>query len=145
MNIFYTTVLILYLSLFVACNTTQVASGPAPCPEDLACTEEFVAISIEVVTHGASPVTLDDLTINNITDGTEIEIDQSQWQSGMAQDRNRYVILTDASQKVLQNRRVNVQVKAVKDQEELFEKTFLLGADCCHVQHYEGSLLITIE
>jgi len=140
--------LFLLIGVLLSCGTsqpTQPAPTPEPCPDDIACTEEYKAITIQVQDEQGSPVELDALTILNQTDDNNIEINQAEWYTGMAQDRGRYVILTDASQKILENRRVIVVVTGKKEEQQILSSTFVLGADCCHVQHYEGELLITIN
>lgn len=138
--------IILLVGVLYSCGTSQpIQPGltPDPCTDDIACTEEYKAISIQVQDQQGSPVELDKLTILNQTDSHNIEINQAEWYTGMTQDRGRYVILTDASQKILENRRVTVIVTGTKEGQQILSQNFVLGADCCHIQHYEGELLIT--
>lgn len=141
----------LYLGLIIilhtlSCGTTmQNSPQQEPCPDDIACTEDFRAITIGLQNSQEEPYVLESISIRNTTDNEVITINQSEWQTGMPADAGRYVILTDAHQKALENRKVNVYVIGTKDGAEVINEIYLIGADCCHIQHFEGPLTLTIE
>jgi hypothetical protein len=135
-TIFYSP--IIYLSIILLFSCTKKES--AECPEDLACTEVFVSINVQVKNTKNENVHL----FKTIT---EIEGDDTILvKTNFTSLSDNYVIVDDLSKKDLKKAGSKVTFKGFDESNQLIvNEEYLIGHDCCHVIKLSGKDIIIIN
>lgn len=123
-------VLLLLLS-YMACNRMPDTLQPAPCPDDLACTEEYRSIVVTILSEDGLPIALDRFTV------TEGDLELSL-ETNIGTDRGWHTIFSDAFQKTYQNREVTLKLKGYLGDKMVVNQDYVVGADCCHIYNVSG-------
>ena len=113
----------LLILTFFACSCTQ---NVAPCPLDIACTEEFRSIGVTILDSAGTPVTLDRYSV--FESGNELAID---FNLGLGE--GWHTIFSDTYQMTYQNQEVTITLEGYLGGEMVVNQDYVVGADCCHV------------
>lgn len=111
--------ILLVMIATVSCDRTS-------CARNVACTEEFRSIGVNIRAIDGAPVALDMYTVVDGED--ELALD-----ANVDMERGWHVIFTDAFQSQYENREVTLTLTGYIDGTVVVNQDFVVGADCCHV------------
>jgi len=95
----------------------------------------FASVTVQVQTNEGLPVVLDQTYTIRKSNNERIEPEQHM-------DTGWYTVLDDSYQKRMPNTRDSFLFVGIKDGKEIISETFLISADCCHVQKESGPEII---
>ncbi len=127
-------------TLLVLCTMACTKTEKADCPSDLACTQEYMSLSVKVLNNKGEDVKLSKTTAE-IAGNTNI-ITKTNFEPFF----NYYVILDDASLKDVSKSGSTVTFKGYYANNQLhFSEKYVIGHDCCHIVKMEGKDVIIIN
>ena len=125
--------LLLPLILLFSCNCN--------CESDcanVACTEQFVMIMVNIVDSYQNPVILDNYTVIDIDNNIDLTDDlYANYQTSL--DDGTYPLFDDSFQQDYQNQEIDLQFIGYIDNQEVVNEFYSMGADCCHVYPISGN------
>jgi hypothetical protein len=112
---------------------------------NIACTEEFVTITVLVKDDLGNAVALDDIKVTNFENGNDItrEISDLEWQ--LFRQSGTYPLFGDEYAKDYQNIELEINFKGFINDLEGVNANFIVGADCCHVILVSGDTNLFID
>ncbi len=122
--------------LFTSCEKEE----DNPCTDQLACTEIFVTLSVEVVDQDGEPVILDNY-YTFIDQSNRFDFTDSSYNLG----EGVYVIATDNERPEIDFGGTNVVFVGELNGKNVVEKSLVIGKDCCHIELLQGETNIQIE
>ena len=129
---------LLYVPIIVACTETNHNNQENDCNHiDIACTEQFVMISLSVTDANNTPIRLDDYKVHRTDTGKEI----SSPNYGMD---NYYPIIDDSFQSELANKELTLTFTGFIDNQQVINETYVVSADCCHIYLVSGKTTIIL-
>ncbi len=133
---FYNHIIYLSIMLLFSCTKKETIE----CPEDLACTEVFVSVNVQVKNTKNE-------NINLFKTITEIEgVDTILVKTNFTSLFDNYVIIDDLSKKDLKKAGSKVTFKGFDEGNQLIvNEEYLIGHDCCHVVKVSGKDIIIIN
>lgn len=132
---------ILFALLAIACESNE---NPPDCSTVL-CTAEFRVISVSVSDPSGTTIPLDSYQVIELPGGNDVTPAYSAEDLETYREFNEYPILTDARGAELRNERVVLEFRGFTNETRVASRTFLVGADCCHVAVFEGDTDIVVE
>ena len=123
----------LTILLFIVILSPMFMAGSCnkKCTGDVACTDMFAMVSIQVTDQDGQTVALDEVYSTRKSSGEVIRITQSM-ESGY------YIVLDDNYQKKLVNSVDEFQFTGIKAGQKVVDETYRIGADCCHIIKQSG-------
>ena len=112
--------------------------------EDIACTEQFVMITVTIVDQDQNPIILDDYTVIDIDNNIDLTDDLMENYQSYPID-GTYPIFDDRYQSDYQNQEIELHFIAYINNQEVVNEYYSVGADCCHVYLFEGETVIQLE
>lgn len=125
-------VFILSLLIFVLASCENNVELPE-CPTDIACTEEFVILTL-TPTEGENPVSLSSYEVVNL-DNNEV---YSFSNSLMLLPPGHYIGITDAEMDEIRKEGTPLLLRGTKENGQSYELAFEAGHNCCHVIPISG-------
>jgi len=137
----FISVILLFLFL-LNCNTDD--DNNSKC-SDIACTEQFVTITVSLKDDVNNPVALDRIKVTISANGNDItrEIPDIEWQS--FRQNGIYPLFGDEYAKDYQNMELEINFKGFISNLEVVSSDFIVGADCCHVILVSGDTNLIID
>ena len=136
------TVYIILFLFLLSCNTDDDDNSKC---SDIACTEQFVTITVSLKDDVNNPVALDSIKITISANGTDItrEIPDIEWQ--LFRQNGIYPLFGDEHAKNYQNMELEINFKGFINDLEVVNANFIVGADCCHVILVSGNTNLLID
>ncbi|MCX2679862.1 hypothetical protein OOZ15_07940 [Galbibacter sp. EGI 63066] len=137
--------IIALLISFLGCSDKDDNDDQSGC-SGLACTEQFVTITVSVKDPVGDPVALDSFAVTTIDSGKDItrEVNDSEFE--MMKASGTYPLFGDEHRKTYEKTTVEVNFKGFDESDqEIVSAYFKVGADCCHVYLAEGETDIVID
>lgn len=132
-------IIFLCLLFFINCD----CNCESEC-ENIACTEQFVMITIAIVDNNQNPFILDDFKVINIENDTDITNELNDYYQSFPGE-GIYPIFDDRFQNEYQNQEIEIQFIGYIDSQEIINESYSVGADCCHVYPISGNYNITVD
>ena len=128
--------------IMTTCNNNQ--QDKIDCSEVI-CTMEFRSISISLKDKNGMPIALDSFKVNTADTGKDItrQLTDLEWEQ--IRENGSYPIFGDEFSKEYQNKEVEILFEGFLANEKIASLSYLVGADCCHVQLIEGQLEVVLD
>ncbi len=110
----------------------------APCPETLICQLSYLTIPVEILDTKGNPVIFQETTLQNLDTGQFLEVDPE-----FPAERG-YIVAEDSMVDLLDREGNCLQLSGYIAGNLVFQYSFLVGHDCCHVELLAGPMTITI-
>lgn len=134
------TLFLLLLFILQACRVSNQYADSA-----IMCTAEFRQLYVTVQTENGEPIALDSIKLfEGKKDITKIEDFESPEYISM-KESGEYLIIDDAMQGILHNKKLDVQFKGYIGKDIITEKTVTVSADQCHVFSLTENLKIVLK
>ena len=111
----------------------------------VACTEEFVTIVVTITDQNNNPVALDSFEVIVIETGMDITRQLSDTEFQSAQQNGMYPLFGDEWQNTFENQEIDVRFKGFLNGQEVANRDYSVGADCCHVDLISGDTTIMTD
>ncbi|MDG2281283.1 MAG: hypothetical protein P8L42_11710 [Flavicella sp.] len=132
-------ILLLTTILTTACSDSKTEDINSDCNLiDIVCTEEFRTITLEIVDSQDTPVILDNFKITREDTGEIIELDQNHSQ-------NFYPIINDNYQNKIVHKEIILKFSGSINNIEVVSTSFVVSADCCHIDLDSGPTKIVLQ
>lgn len=131
------TVAALVVALLMQSSGCKDPVPPSECG-DIACTMMFAMVTVEVKDQQANKVILDEYYTIREKTGDKITSQSNTPDSGT------YTILDDSYVTTLKNKSEQFHFIGKKNGAEVINETYVISADCCHVNKVSGKSTITI-
>ena len=133
-----------YIILFLFLLGCNNGDDNAEC-NNIACTEEFLTITVQIKDNVANPVALDGIKVTISENGNDItrEISDLEWQ--LFRQNGTYPLFGDESAKDYQNMELEINFKGFINDLQVVSSNFIVGADCCHVILISGNTNLIID
>ncbi len=118
-------------------KTAGNSSNGEKCNPNVACTMIFAMVTAQVTDKNGDAVRLDEYYTLRTSTGEKIKASESM--------EGYYTILDDSYQKTLQQSFDKFQFIGIKDGKQVVNETYIISADCCHIQKKEGKSVIVIQ
>ncbi|MFS4454903.1 hypothetical protein [Maribacter sp. 2304DJ31-5] len=128
---------------FLAALSCSDIKNEEPCGE-IACTEEFVSLTISIKNAIGEPVQLDSYSAVLSETNKDIASELADFDKDSFGENGIYVIFNDRYVKEFENKSTSLQFRGIKDAQEIVSAKFEVGADCCHVKLISGDRDIVI-
>ncbi len=129
---------LLMISIFISCD----CSSNSDCV-DVACTEEFVMITVNIVDNDQNSIILDYYMVKDVDNNIDLTNELKDYYQSYL-DEGIYPIFDDDFQQDYQNQEIELQFIGYIDSQEVINEFYLVGADCCHVYPISGNYDIAI-
>lgn len=134
----------LFFSTNTGCNNADGNSPTADCATVL-CTAEFRIISVGVQDKAGVNIPLDDFIVTDAQSGMELTQEYSQEQLEIFQQTGTYPLYNDSFRETHINKTRGLIFKGFINREVVVMGTYLVFADCCHVQLDSGDEILYID
>ena len=132
--------LLIIVPILVATMFTLVQCKKEEKCENVACTEEYAAISLELQYPDEQPVLLDSSKVFWVSKNCYLEQDPVSWNEWSK--RGSYLIVNDGVKEELLDKKEVMHFTGYLYGDIVCERDVLVGADCCHV-NYLGTKPLT--
>ncbi|MGB5244444.1 MAG: hypothetical protein WBN28_06905 [Lutimonas sp.] len=137
----------IYFTLFmvfmiVTCNNNQEIKNDC---SDAICTMEFRSISVSLKDQSGMPISLDRFKVTATDTGKDLTRDVNDLNWELIRQTGTYPIFGDEFSKEYQNKEVEILFEGFIGNDRKTNLTFLVGADCCHVQLIDGQLEVVLD
>ena len=129
-KIFIPSLLLLLASCIILTSCLGDDDNQSEC-QAVACTEDFITISVIIKDENDNPVALDAFEVIVIENSQDITISSSEFSFENAQQLGIYPLVNDSSLDVNQVR--EIQFKGFIDNQEVIQSTYTVETDCCHI------------
>lgn len=132
--------LLLLITAIICMSTSCEKAGDHSC-ENAICTEIFKMITVHVTTTDGSPVVLDDYYTMRVSTGEKIKPQPSM-------DNGYFVVLDDSYQKTIPAKHMLQQefrFVGIKNGKEVINESYMILADCCHIEQKSGKTEIVLQ
>lgn len=138
------TIVYLIFSLFLFGCISANDDNKSKC-ENIACTEEFLTILVNIKDDLTNPVALDGIKVIISENGNDItrEVTNIEWQ--LFRQNGTYPLFGDEYAKDYQNMELEINFKGFINDLEVVNANFIVGADCCHVILISGNTNLIID
>lgn len=109
-----------------------------PCPENLVCQLSYLTIPIQIIDKDGNPVIFQETSLRNTATGQFYEVDPE-----FPPERG-YIIAEDFMVDLLNREGECLQLSGFIAGNLVFQYSFLIGHNCCHVELLAGPTTITI-
>ncbi|RYE23318.1 MAG: hypothetical protein EOP51_10930 [Sphingobacteriales bacterium] len=123
-----------------SCKKTVSNSNNTPekCNPNVMCTMIFAMVTAQVQDKNGETIKLDDYYTIRTATGEKIK----PGENGMD---GSYTILDDSYQKNLQQSSDKFQFVGMKNGKQVINETYIISADCCHIQKKDGKAVIVVQ
>ena len=111
------------------------------CDSTLMCTMEFKSLIMDVKDQNGQVLVLDKV-VSTRSNGEEFSFKREPF-IGM-ETSGRYAFWSDGQFKITKKTGEYILVKGIRNNQEIFQRNFKVGHDCCHVLLIEGNTNATI-
>ena len=111
---------------------------------NIACTEQFVMITVSIVDQEQNPFILDDYKVTDLDNNIDLTNELKEYYK-LYMDDGVYPIFDDRFQQTYQNQEIDLQFIGYVDGQEILNEIYSVGADCCHVYLISGDYEIIVE
>ena len=125
--------LLILVPILVATMFTLVQCKKEKNCENVACTAEYVAISLKLQYPDEQPVLLDSSKVFWVSENRYLEQDPTSWNEGSKW--GSYLIVNDGIKKELLDKKEVMHFTGYLNNTIVCERDVLVGADCCHVMY----------
>ena len=105
--------------------------------QEIFCTDEYKMVSVRVEFESMPPLVFDYFTVNLLS-GDTIRYNEN------LPLENTYVVLADNYQSELENKLEEFAFIGIHEDTLLFNETYVIGADECHIYKEEGKSVIEL-
>ncbi|SFR56554.1 hypothetical protein [Maribacter stanieri] len=140
----YAKIFLVFISLFLVTCSNKNEPELQDCSM-VACTLNFVTISVSVKDASGTAVALDSYEIIDTETGENLATNFNGEEYQYSKEQGIYPILSDANRVQYQNKSATLTFKGYIDNEEVINEVYEVGADCCHVSLITGNTEIVLE
>lgn len=115
------------------------------CSTPIACTQNFVIISVTVKDASGVAIPLDSFKVVDTKTGEDITLVENTADFETYTKDGFYPIFSDAYRLDYQNKTTTIAFTGYQSDNEVVRETFEVGADCCHVLLISGNTDIVID
>jgi hypothetical protein len=119
--------------IFMAIMLTSTQCENTCDDEIVNCTKEFAFVSLQLKDPDGQPVLLDSTRVFWVSQNRYLEQNSYWWNS--ARQWGNYIIVDDNMQRELQGRQETMRFTGYLNDEIVYERNILVGADLCHVKY----------
>ncbi|RTE55066.1 hypothetical protein EHW67_00410 [Arenibacter aquaticus] len=127
---------LLIVLLVSNCNDSDVEDQP-DCA-DIACTQEYRTITVNVKDREGNAVALDMFSVVILPNETDITADWSDNEIELMAKNGVYPLFSDKYSNTYRNRQIEINFKGYLDDKQVLDANYTVGADCCHVFLVDG-------
>ena len=109
------------------------------------CTQNFVILFANVTDTSGVAIPLDNFEVVDIETGENLTLDSSAQEFKTYREKGTYPIFSDTYRIQYQNTKTTISFKGYISSNEVVNESFVVGADCCHVQLISGNTDIIID
>ena len=128
--------------MITTCNNNQDEKNDC---SEVICTMEFRSISVSLKDKSEMPVSLDRFKVTATETGKDMTRDVNDLNWELIRQTGNYPIFGDEFSKEYQNKEVEILFEGFIGNDRIANLTFLVGADCCHVQLIDGQLEVVLD
>lgn len=132
--LFINLLFVVFLIIYSACSNSN-NNEVKPC--NVACTMLFAMVTVDVIDVNGNNIVLDSVYTTRLTTGEVIHLQQPMI-------NRTYVVLDDSYMDRLKQSRDSFIFYGFKNGNKVVKQTFVISADCCHVQRQSGNSEIVI-
>jgi hypothetical protein len=130
---------LLYTLIIIACSGNKTNNQENECNQiDIACTKQFVIISLAVIDTNNNPVSLDNFKVHIKDTGEDISNKENIFE-------NYYPIIDDSYQNELANKKQTLIFTGFINKKKVISETYEVSADCCHIYLVAGKAKVILE
>lgn len=118
-----------FLSMAAKCSKDKKQAGNC---DGVMCTAMFAMVNITVTDSVGNIVKLDDAYTLRLSNNSTIRTANNSTPDGS------YTVLDDSYQKQLVNATDSFRFIGIKNGKQVVKETFVIGADCCHINKQSG-------
>lgn len=133
---------LLIVLLVSNCNDSEVEDQP-DCA-DIACTEEYRTITVNVKDQDGNAVALDRFTVVVLPNETDITSDWSDSEIELMAKNGVYPLFSDKYSNTYRNKQIEINFKGYIDDKQVLDANYTVGADCCHVFLVDGETNLVV-
>ena len=127
---------LLIVLLVSNCNDSDVEDEP-DCA-DIACTQEYRTITVNVKDREGNAVALDRFSVVILPNETDITADWSDNEIELMAKNGVYPLFSDKYSNTYRNKQIEISFKGYLDDKQVLDANYTVGADCCHVFLVDG-------
>lgn len=127
---------LLIVLLVSNCNDSDVEDEP-DCA-DIACTQEYRTITVNVKDREGNAVALDRFSVVILPNETDITADWSDNEIELMAKNGVYPLFSDKYSNTYRNKQIEINFKGYLDDKQVLDANYTVGADCCHVFLVDG-------
>ncbi len=124
----------LWMALAISCDDDDQAD----CNENVICTEEFRAVTIQVIDSLDRPVLLDSFLTIDLLTSLPIAVNSTTLDGS-------YPVITDSEIELLKFSGTPLRFLGYLNNVLKVQEDFLVGRDCCHIDYLSGNLVVVIN
>jgi len=125
-----------FLLLAVACDNND-HPGPDGCPINIACTDVYVAVAVNIKNQHGNPYVLDEYYTTKLATGEKLPI-QGNGSDPAGIKSGAYLVFRDTQLRFTSRQGEDFEFTGKKNGAVVVQKTFKIGHDCCHVKLLSG-------
>lgn len=131
--------IVLLLLFFAGCAYTETTDCT-----NKACTEVFKTIAVTILDSDQNQVALDSFKVINLENGNDLTriVHPAEFEAMM--ENGTYPLFGDEFVQEFRNKKVEINFKGFRDNLEIVNSNYTVGADCCHVILISGEPEISI-
>ena len=115
------------------------------CGEPVACTLEIRTLTVSVSDASGVAIPLDSFTVFDLTRDRDITPSYSPEDLDAFRTANAYPLLSDVTAEGYGGKQNVLRFTGFREGNPIARREFLAGADCCHVQLYDGDTEIVLD
>jgi hypothetical protein len=136
--------ILVFMTIFIVGCTND--DGPKPIDCSLRpCTQNFVTIFANVTDASGIAIPLDSFEVIDIDTGENLTLDSNAQEYENYRQQGTYPIFSDTYLVQYQNTNTTISFKGSISGNQVVNESFVVGADCCHVQLISGNTDIIID
>ncbi|RYD57149.1 MAG: hypothetical protein EOP56_10130 [Sphingobacteriales bacterium] len=125
------------ICMSASCGKKEPVTDPKNC-DGVMCTQMFKMITLRITDASGNAVKLDDYYTLHVASGEKAKVT-----GGM--NGGYYTVVDDSRRKDLQDRKVELKFVGMKDGKEVVNETYMVTADCCHIEKISGKTEIVLQ
>lgn len=129
--------------LFIGCDDIFNDTTAVTC-DDIACTENFVSITISVRGDGGTPVALDRFEVIDLSNQGDLTTEVTAEELQEFRESGNYPLLDDLFVEGNKNTARRIIFRGFINNEEVVSSEYIIATDCCHIRLVEGRLNLVI-
>ncbi len=136
--------ILVFMTVFMVGCTNDDGPKPIDCSA-VFCTEEFVTLVVSVTDASGVAIPLDSFEVIDLDTGENLTLESNAQEFETYREQGTYPIFSDTYRIQYQNTKTTISFNGYIASNEVVNESFVVGADCCHVQLISGNTHIIID